>query len=297
MFGYVKTDRMELRLREYEYYRASYCGLCRSMGKCTGQCSRMLLSYDFAYLCNVRMALCGVRPTFRKRRCPVHPLRRRTMMERNEQLDYCAVATAILAYEKCRDNVADERGFRRFKARVQCLWLRRTYKRAKKAAPGLAEAVRGHLARLSDKEKEKTPSVDTVAAIFGDLLADVAAYGLTGDAERLARKIGWETGRFVYILDALDDLEEDARKGRFNPFLLMYSGPVPAEDKQGIKDALINCLSDLETAFDLIPPSEDPTRQEILNNILYLGMPAALKRVLYGDEHDKEERQSEQESL
>ena len=99
MFGYVKTVRGELRVREYEYYRASYCGLCRSMGKCTGQCSRMLLSYDFAYLANVRMALSGQKPAFAKRRCMVHPLRRRVMMERNEQLDFCAAASAILAYD------------------------------------------------------------------------------------------------------------------------------------------------------------------------------------------------------
>ncbi len=296
MFGYVKTDRGELRIREYEYYRASYCGLCRSMGKCTGQCSRMLLSYDFAYLANVRMALCGTKPQFKRRRCPAHPLRRRSMMEYNEQLTYCAAASAILAYEKCRDNVADERGIRRLKARLQCLLLRRMYKKAKRATPGLAEAVRGHLGRLAEQERAKQPSVDCVAAIFGDLLADVAAYGLEGDLARLARKIGWETGRFVYILDALEDLPKDAERGRFNPFLLLYGGAVPEEDKQGIKDALIACLMDLETAFDLLPQGEDPTRQEILNNILYLGMPATLDRVLFGVGCNKEET-NEQESL
>ncbi len=297
MFGYVKTDRGELRVREYEYYRASYCGLCRAMGKCTGQCSRMLLSYDFAYLSNIRMALCGVKPAFRRRRCLVHPLRPRAMMEPNEQLSYCAYATAILAFEKCRDNVADERGLRRFKARLQCFLLRRSYKKAKKALPALAECVRGHLARLADEEKKKQPSVDLVAAIFGDLLADVTAYNLTGDSERLARKIGWETGRFIYILDALDDLEKDSERGRFNPFLLRYGGPIPAEDKESIKDALISGLVDLETVFDLLPDDADSARQEILKNILYLGMPATLQRVLYGTEQQKEAGDNEQESL
>ena len=81
MFGYIRTAREELRVREYEYYRASYCGLCRSMGKCTGQCSRFALSYDFAFLANVRMALTQTAPTFRRRRCIAHPFRRRVMME------------------------------------------------------------------------------------------------------------------------------------------------------------------------------------------------------------------------
>ncbi len=288
MFGYVKTVRGELRIREYEYYRASYCGLCRSMGKCTGQCSRMLLSYDFAYLANVRMTLEGVVPAFRKRRCVVHPFRKRVMMERNDQLDFCAAASAILAYEKCRDNVADERGFARLKARVASLFLKGAYRRAKKRVPALAERVHAHLARLAALEKDATPSVDTVAAVFGDLLADVTACGLTGANATIARRIGFETGRFIYVLDALDDLEKDVKKGRYNPFALAYGGSLSDEDKAGIKDALLCGLCDLEKAFDLLE-SNDPTRKEILNNILYLGMPHALDRVLKGEAAQKEE--------
>ena len=288
MFGYVRTVRGELRIREYEYYRASYCGLCRAMGKCTGQCSRMLLSYDFAYLANVRMTLAGVVPAFRKRRCLVHPLRKRVMMERNGELDFCAAASAILAFEKCRDNVADERGFARLKARISCLFLKGAYRRAKKRVPALAESVHAHLARLSALEKEKTPSVDTVAAVFGDLLADVTAYGLEGANATVARKIGFETGRFIYVLDALDDLDKDVKKGRYNPFALAYGSTLSAEDREGIKDALLCTLCDLEKAFDLME-SDDSTRKEILNNILYLGMPQALERVLKGEATPKEE--------
>ena len=289
MFGYVKTVRGELRIREYEYYRASYCGLCSAMGKCTGQCSRMLLSFDFAYLANVRMTLTGLKPAFSKRRCMVHPLRRRVMMERNEQLDFCAAASAILAFEKCRDNVADERGFARLGARISCLLLKGAYRRAKKRLPALAESVHAHLARLSALEKAATPSVDQVAAVFGELLADVTAYGLSGADAAIARRIGFETGRFIYILDALDDLEKDVEKGRYNPFALAYGGLLGDEDKAGIKDALLCGLCDLEKAFDLLDNTDDPTRKEILNNILYLGMPHALERVLKGEASPKEE--------
>lgn len=289
MFGYVRTLRGEMRIREYEYYRACYCGLCRSMGKCTGQCSRMLLSYDFAYLANVRMALCATVPAFKKRRCIAHPLKRRVMMERNEQLDFCAAASAILAFEKCRDNVADERGFARLRARLACLFLKGAYKRAKKRLPALADGVHTHLARLAALEKEKTASVDRVAAVFGDLLADVTSHGLSGANAVIARKIGFETGRFIYILDALDDLEKDVRKGRYNPIALVYGDTLGDEDKAGLKDALLCTLCDLESAFDLLDGKDDLTRREILNNILYLGMPRAIDGVLSGEIPQKEE--------
>ena len=61
MYGYVRTHAPELKVRQQEYYRAVYCGLCRTMGKCTGQCSRMTLSYDFTFFALVRMALTGER--------------------------------------------------------------------------------------------------------------------------------------------------------------------------------------------------------------------------------------------
>ena len=282
MFGYIKTARDELRVREYEYYRASYCGLCRAMGKCTGQCSRMLLSYDFAFLVNVRMALTGEKPIFKKRRCIMHPFHPRMMMEMNDQLRFCADATAILAYEKCRDDVADERGWRRFKARLRRLFVAPAYRRARKRLPQLAECVRGHLARLSEKEKEKRPSVDEVALIFGELLADIVSFGLSDGEARIARQIGRQTGRFIYIVDAIDDLAEDARKKRFNPFLLLYGKEPSAEERKSIEVALVSCLADMETALDLINSENDPTRYEILKNILYLGMPDTARRVLYG---------------
>jgi hypothetical protein len=289
MFGYVKAARAEMRVREYEYYRASYCGLCRAMGKCTGQCSRMLLSFDFAYLANVRMALSATVPTFKRRRCIAHPLRRRVMMERNGELDFCAAASAILAYEKCRDNVADERGFARLRARFACLFLKGAYRRAKKRVPALAASVREHLVRLSALEKEKTPSADALAAVFGDLLADVASYDLEGSAAVIARKIGAGTGRVIYLLDALDDLQEDMKKGRYNPFLLSYGRALTEEEKKSVKDAILLYLSDMEAAFDLMDAAGDPTRREILNNILYLGMPQAVDRVLAGKKCQKEE--------
>ena len=166
MYGYVRTHAPELKVRQQEYYRAVYCGLCRTMGQCTGQCSRMTISYDIAFLASVRMLLDGTATQIKKRRCVVHPIRRRAMMEPNDALCYAANAAAILAYEKCRDDVFDERGIGRIKARMRALFLSRAYKKAKKAQPKLAELVRAHLTRLSEAERKRAPSVDAVSSIL-----------------------------------------------------------------------------------------------------------------------------------
>lgn len=287
MFGYIRVNRNELRLREYEYYRATYCGLCRSMGKCTGQCSRMSISYDVAFLASVRLLLDDTSTELKRRNCVVHPFRKRAMMEPNDVLCFAANASLILAYEKCRDDVCDERGVRRLKARMRTGALRRGYKKASKALPELSQCVRAHLTRLDEAERKRAPSVDAVASIFGELLADVFAHGLEGNDARLAGKIGYETGRFIYVLDALDDLAEDERRGRFNPFLLTYGGMMSDEEKRGVRDALVTGLYDLERVFDLLPQRDDPTGREILNNILYLGMPEAIDKVITGHKEDK----------
>ncbi len=287
MFGYIRVDRNELRLREYEYYRATYCGLCRSMGKCTGQCSRMSVSYDIAFLASVRLLLDGAPVEMKRRACIVHPFRKRAMMEPNDALRYAANASAILAYEKCRDDIRDERGGKRAKARMRAGALRRGYKKASKELPLLADLVRSHLERLSEAEHKRAPSVDAVSSIFGDLLGDVFAHGLDGHDAPLAKKIGYEVGRFIYVLDALDDLAEDEKRGRFNPLLLLYGGMMSDEEKRGVRNALVTGLYDLERAFDLLPQRDDPTGREILNNILYLGMPAAIDKVLAGHKEDK----------
>ncbi len=294
MFGYVRINKAELRVREYEYYRAAYCGLCRSMGKCTGQCSRLTLSYDIAFLTQVRMALVGTEPQFKKRRCMVHPLRARMMMEPNAELSYAADASALLAFEKCRDDVTDKRGFGRLIARCRVLLLRGAYRRAKKRLPEVAVALREHLAALSALEREKRPTVDEPAAVFGELLALLFSHGLEEDAARIARVIGNKVGRFIYIVDAVDDLEKDEKSRNYNPVLLLYGKNPTKEARQLLQDALLSCLSDAATALDLIGEAQYSACRAVLENILYLGMPAAAKKVIWGEGACCKEETSEQ---
>ena len=283
MFGYVKVRKAELRVGEYEYYRAAYCGLCRSMGKCTGQCSRLTLSYDIAFLAQVRMALVGTVPAFKRRCCIAHPLKKRPMMEPNEELCFAADASALLVYEKCRDDLSDKRGLGKISAGIRCLFMRAAYRRAKRRHPKLAKTVRQKLAALSAIETERRATVDEPAAIFGELLAAIFESGLTGDAARIARLVGDKIGRFIYIVDAIDDVGRDEKSGNFNPVLLFF-GKIPNdEERQTLQDALISSLSDAAKALDLIDEDPASPRRAVLENILYLGMPDVAKKVIFGE--------------
>lgn len=310
MFGYILTDTPELKVREQEYYRAVYCGLCRAQGKCTGQCSRMTLNYDIAFLALVRMAVTGVNPEFAKGRCVAHPFRKRHYIKRNEQLDFCARSAAILAYGKCRDDIEDERGIKNVKARLALPFLSHMRKKAiktdhrdGKAAENVGDgfekldiAVREKLKELSELEKEKLRSVDVYAEIFGEIMASLASFGLNDGEARIMYNIGKHLGRWVYITDAADDAEEDLKKGRFNPFLLLYGNELMNDIQRAqISDALRLELDGAVPAFDLIEYNGRPDMEGIINNILYLGMPDSADRVLKisrtdGCESDKNEK-------
>ncbi len=285
VYGYIRTFAPEMKVREQEYYRAVYCGLCRTMGKCTGQCSRMTLSYDMTFFALVRMALTGEAVTIRPRRCVAHPLRRRLMAEPNDTLRLCAYLSAVLAYHKVRDDRADESGLKKTAATLATPYLRSLRRRARRR--GYAEAderIAAAMRALSRLEASRPMSVDEPADLFGELMAALLSAGLSNGCAQLANAIGRHVGRWIYILDAADDFEEDVRRERYNPFACLYRDPnlktLPRDKRESIRLSLMGDLAGLERAFDLLDPSENPDIAGILSNVLYEGLPRETDRVL-----------------
>lgn len=275
MFGYIKPVKPELKVRELEFYRGIYCGLCRSMGIHTGCASRFTLSYDFAFLAAIRMVLSDIKPSFKARRCMAHPLHKKAMCEDNEALAYCAAAAAVLTECKIRDDINDEKGLKRFAARIAHIFAKGMRKRAGDNGP--AEAIESALARLSALERSKCESIDEPANVFGSLLADVVSYGYDDDTERIAREIGKSVGRYIYVLDAADDLENDKKTDSYNP--LRYS-PISSES---LSVAVRLELARLEGAVNLLDFNGKRDLEGLIKNIIYLGMPQEADRVFAGE--------------
>ena len=288
MYGYIRTFTPELRVREQEYYRTVYCGLCRTMGKCTGQCSRMTLSYDMTLFALVRLALTGTQPAFKRRRCLAHPTRKRPMVEPCDELAFCACASAILMHYKVKDDLRDERGLKRTAATAVSPFVASMRRRAVKRGYGdMDSGVYRSMKALSELEASRLPSADEPATLFGELMGKILAYGLEGNQAKLAHAIGLHVGRWVYILDAADDYAEDVRLHRYNPLACLYGDSSMTElsdrKKQELKTALLAELADLEGAFDLLNTADHPNLGGVLSNILYEGMPRQIERVLFGD--------------
>ena len=281
MLGYMRTATPELRVREQEFYRALYCGLCKHMGKCTGQCSRLTLSYDFVFLAALRMSLTGETVTLKRSACALHPFRRRPMAIHSPTLSYCADASALLVYHKLLDDLADERGLRRLRARLARPFLWGAYRKAKRRYPSLDQTVRQRLSTLSAYEKDPhaPPSADQPALYFGELMEAVFAEGLTDANARIAGAMGRAIGRWIYLVDAADDYAEDRKKNRYNPYLRFFEGEPTPQDWETVRLALTALLCEAERAYVLIDSYTAQELREILSNLLYLGLPQTANKV------------------
>ena len=269
MFGFVKPFVPLLRVSEHEFYRGAYCGLCHAMSKCTGLSSSLALSYDMVFFALIRGALAEDRYILKKKRCAVHPLKKRTVMVVNPSLEYAAKVSALLAYYKICDDLSDEHGIKKMTAGALSPAVAKIKKRAKVDA-ALEASVKSSLDALSALEREKCSSPDEAANTFGKLLADAMSYGLPEKKARIGREIGMRVGRAVYLADAACDFWKDKKSGSYNPFVLALGGQMTAEDEQGIKNAILLELSALCRALELIDYSGfDLTRECALNIATY----------------------------
>ena len=279
MYGYIRPLRWELRVRELERYNESYCGLCAALKRRYGPLARFLLSYDLTFLA----LLLGGDDGSGCRYCPLHPVRRRRCGS-GRGLDLAADCSVILSYHKLCDDIRDSRGIKRLAARLLRSLLQRAFQKARKQLPEIDEAVERELERLGELERANTPSPDRAADCFAQLLA---AFGtLAGDEERrrILREILYHVGRSIYILDALDDLEEDSRAGRYNPLRLRW-GDRPDEDAlEEIRGTLNLSQRMAVSALELL---EKDDNTPITENILMLGLPAVTGLVLSGEWKNK----------
>ena len=292
MFGYIRVNRPELKVREDVLYKALYCGQCKAQKVCTGQCSRLTLSYDFVFIALARMALTHEKPPqVHMKRCIMHPLRRRPIADRSPALDDCAYAAALLTYHKIQDDRMDEKGKKRLLATLAAPFANSARNRALKASEAYAKLdkrIEEQLDAIHEIEQDQLPTADRPAELFGQAMADILLChtDVSAAEQKLGASLGLHVGRWVYLIDALDDFDEDLQKDRYNPFACLYGKqPLTPEHREQIRMALYREISELERTLDLLELDENSETAGILYNIVTKGMPTVTEEVLAGRFH------------
>lgn len=285
MFGYVKEYAPELKVKEYSLYKAVYCGLCKSMGKCCGNCSRFTLSYDITFLSVFRLALEHTKYEIKREKCIIHPFKKRAVMKSNSVLEYSARISAILSYAKLKDDIADSGPLKKIFYTMLTPFF--YYAKRRAGYEELYKVMRKYLSELSECEKIKTASVDVPADIFGRLTAEIFCYGLDDvSSKKIAYTVGFYTGKWIYAADALDDMTEDVKSGSYNPFVQIYGRYIPENSAEMIKSAFTQSLVEIEKALELADFT-DASLKALIFNIVYEGMNRKSDEILSKLKHTK----------
>lgn len=261
MFGYVNVNRPELKMKDFFKYKAYYCGLCKTLNSKYGRFGQMTLSYDMTFLIILLTSLYESETIREQNRCIIHPVKKHDTLC-NEITEYVADMNIALSYHHLMDDWQDEKSVAGL---AGAKLLKSSYRKINQKYPRQCREISESLAQLAECEKNKETNIDLVARCFGDLMAGLFVYKEDIWEESL-RKVGFYLGKFIYLLDAYDDLEKDRKHDSYNPLL-------PISENETFKDDCLTMLTmmmaECTREFEKLPCLTDV---DILRNILYDGV-------------------------
>lgn len=295
MFGIVTIDQPEMRFKDFYLYRSYYCGLCVDLKKQYGDKGRITLGYDMTFLTILLSGLYDTETSIQNDRCIAHPFKKREK-RRNRFSSYAADMNILLTYYKCMDDWIDERKYSR---RIYAGLIRRDVERTASKYPEIAEVMRTQLSSLSKMEKnwhDRDPEIpvldggpfdtgvgrenslsavmsgtDRLASCFGAITAEIFDVG-HDNWSRYLREMGFFLGKFIYVSDAFADIEDDIKKGTFNPFKEYFINAGESERallETGVEEMLRLNMARVSEAYEMLPIEGT---DDILKNIIYSGV-------------------------
>ena len=263
MFGYIYVNDQELKLKELKTYRGFYCGLCEALKERYGREGQLLLSYDLTFLAILMSGLYEPHTVRSEGRCLVHPAAKHLII-RNEAVSYAADMCVLLSWHKLMDDWRDERKALRYLLADR---LKKDYQSLAEKYPRQSSAVEHSLRHLSRAEQQGRKELDLLAGYTGTFLGEIFVWKDDIWQDDL-RQMGFYLGKFIYLMDAVEDVEKDRKKGNFNPFADSGIGwGTPREEE--IQSLLMQMMAQSSGAFERLPVVE---YAPIIRNILYSGV-------------------------
>ncbi len=261
MFGYVTICEPELKVKDLKKYKAYYCGLCRELKEKYGFLGQMTLTYDMTFEVILLSSLYESAAEAEMHRCKVHPVKKQLMI-RNDITSYAADMNVLLAYYQMEDDWKDERKAGSFAMKSL---IRGKAGKIIDRYPRQSRGIVRALEELSACEAQQSMDIDRTAGCFGKLMEELFVYREDMWEQNL-RRMGFFLGKYIYIMDAYEDLPEDMEKGRYNPLQELYGKKDYEERMQQI---LCMMIAESTAEFERLPCLVDV---DILRNILYDGV-------------------------
>ncbi len=261
MFGYIIINKPELKFKEYDIYHAYYCGMCRALRELSGYKGQLSLNYDLTFLAILLSSLYESKTETIRSRCLIHPFHQYDKFS-NECIDYAAKMSLVLSYFKCQDDWLDEK---KYGAHLYEKWIYRTFMKVKEEYPLKVQRIEQFLKDIQALEKENCQDIDQISGCFGKIMGDICAYRDDEWHDELY-EMGFYLGKFIYLMDAYDDLEEDQHKQNYNPLSFFKDQAGFEEYCYGILEMMIAKVAEI---FECLPIIENI---DMLRNIIYSGV-------------------------
>ncbi len=264
MFGYININTQDISNENKELYRSYYCGLCTVLSKKAGKKAQFLLANDMTFLVLLYTGLYELEDKESDETCMVHPMRKRHKRI-NEATEYAADMNILLGYHNLRDDWYDDQNL--VKKKYADL-LKSDYQRIRKKYKRQAEAVEKYMKEVREMEESQNPNTDALSSLTGNLLMEIFAWKQDEWEEEL-RYMGYYMGKFIYLMDAYEDMKKDRKKGVFNPLIRLYKEKGETEYETICNCMLTSLASECAKSFERLPIL---LHAEILRNILYSGI-------------------------
>lgn len=273
MFGYIIFNKPELKFREFDEYRACYCGICRQLKQNSGRKGQFALNYDVTFLSMLLTGLYEPVCTERKIRCMIHPFKKRNIME-NEFSVYSADMGLLLMYYKCIDDWKDEKKLFRY---IYAGLIRKKVCRIKDKYPEKCGNIEKLLNTLSEYENSGVCNIDMVSGCFGNIMSELFEYKDDIWKDTL-RNLGFYMGKYIYLMDAYDDIMDDIKNGSYNILRDVYEKSISehTDRREALMDFSDKCrklmtmmITECARQFEKLPVI---IYADILRNILYSGV-------------------------
>ena len=278
MFGYVTPLKGELKVKDFGRFKCYYCGLCCHIKKQIGIIPRQSLNYDMTFL---GLLLDGLNPDeveVSYHRCILHPTEKKTVISNNKAISYAAYINISLVYYKLVDDVQDDKSL---KSKISASILSPYRNKFPKSVIKTDIEVKKYLNDLSVLENNKSfTSLDEICDPFSKLVGTVLKnypYKLIDDSDSLRHilyTLGYSIGKWIYLIDALDDLKKDMEEKKFNPINFLYNKDNMIYDdfieciKPRIEFTILNCGYSIKENIMQLNLTRN---KDILYNIVDLG--------------------------
>ena len=269
MFGYIRYSKLDLTFRDFIKYKAYYCGVCKLIRKNFGQLNRLALNYDIVFIAILLSGVYGGSDDYAYENCILSPLRKKKIIY-NEYIEYCSNINVLLFYYKLLDDYKDDKSV---SALLCSKVFYKSYLKVKNMYPYKEKVFKEGLEKIQKLECGENTSLDELSDVFGQIFGEIFVYNDECKYSESLRKIGYYTGKLIYILDSYDDLEDDIKKNRFNLLIAYDNSSIHNEIEERV-NYILNEIEQLTMEVEIKHSSG------IIHNIVKLGLRNRAKTIL-----------------